>query len=107
MSYQLYAKLNKNYTPRKFRVGGKDHYQMFLGIKSDSDPNLEKVEKVRYTLHPTFKDRVRESQSRQRKFEIEIYAWGTFVVEYELIMTDGSSTTRKTDMAKVMERVEL
>lgn len=107
MSYTLYANLNKNYKPLKFRMGGKDHFQIYLGIQSSSDPDLNQVEQVTYTLHSTFKDRVRESRNRKRQFEIEIYAWGTFVVKFEIKLVNGTTLVKETNMADVLTYVSL
>ena len=72
-----------------FRVGGKPHYQLFIELASDTDPNLANVQSVEYTLHPTFKNRVRTSTDRGQNFRIEIKAWGTFVVKVTVTTTDG------------------
>jgi transcription initiation factor IIF auxiliary subunit len=88
--YQLKSILNRTKDPVRFRSEGKPHYQIFLEIMSDTDPDLNKVEKVIYTLHPTFKNPVRLRENREDHFRLELLAWGWFEVGVTLVMTDGS-----------------
>ncbi|MCK5443649.1 MAG: hypothetical protein KAJ23_17320 [Maribacter sp.] len=90
--YRLKSILNRNFKPVQFRANGKPHYQMFLEIESDVDKNLDKITKVEYVLHPTFKNRYRSVANRDQHFQLELKAWGTFVVRVKLFMIDGTQT---------------
>lgn len=89
LDYKLKTILNKNFKPVRFRSQGKQHYQIFLEIHSDADPELQKLEKVEYVLHPSFKQRIRSSSERKNHFRIEIKAWGWFIVNLRFFTTDG------------------
>lgn len=103
--YKLEAILNTNYEPITFRLEGKPHYQIFLRITSDSfDPELDKVTYVEYKLHKTFKNRTRIAKSKHNCFEVEIKAWGTFVVECTVGQKDGVPYVFSQDMRDVMEK---
>ena len=78
--YKLRTIINKNFKPVRFSRSGKPHYQIFLEIEPDLAPDLNNVENVEYILHPTFKNRHRNSSNPKDNFRIEIKAWGTFVV---------------------------
>ncbi len=88
--YILKTIINKNFKPIRFRIKGKPHYQIFMEIESETDPNLDNVKRVEYLLHPTFKRRERTNENRSSNFRIEIKAWGTFVVGVTLYKTDDT-----------------
>lgn len=103
--YQLRAVLNTESRPVKYRIGGKEHFQVFLSIKSEQfDPSLEKVAFVEYELHKTFKNRIRISKDRTNGFEIELRTYGTFVVKVTVNLVDGGSDTFSIDYKEVLER---
>jgi len=106
--YQLVAKRNLSFKPIKYRIDGKNHFQIFLSIKSANfDPKLEKVAFVQYELHKSFKDRIRVSKNPNNNFEIEIKTWGTFIVKVSIQLKNGDSISFSTDYSKVLESVEL
>lgn len=103
--YKLKAVLNTSYKPVKYRVDGRQHYQIFLHIYSEKDPDLKNVSFVEYKLHPTFKDRVRVAYSPINNFQVEIKAWGTFDVDVTVGLKDKHAPYRFTqDMKAVLER---
>ncbi len=89
-NYRLKTIINKNFKPVRFRSGGKPHYEIFLKIESETDPKLEELRRVEYVLHPSFKDRIRTSSERENNFQIQIKAWGTFVVTVKLIKANNA-----------------
>jgi|GEM_PF-5704197 len=106
--YKLSAVLNSAYKPIKFRIKGKNHYQVFLSIQSDNfDPDLDKVLYVEYELHPTFKERVRISKTKRTSFEIEIKAWGTFDVKVNVYLKTGDEITFTQNYGDVLQRKAL
>ena len=106
--YVLVAKRNLNFKPIKFRIKGKDHFQVFLSIKSDSfDPTLSKVSFVQYELHSSFKERFRVSKNPQTNFNIEIKTWGTFVVKFHVHLKDGIVLSFNQDYSQILENIGL
>jgi transcription initiation factor IIF auxiliary subunit len=89
-NYRLKTIINKNFKPIRFRSNGKPHYEIFLEIESETDPKLEELRRVEYVLHPSFKDRIRTSSERENNFQIQIKAWGTFVVTVKLIKANNA-----------------
>jgi transcription initiation factor IIF auxiliary subunit len=55
------------------------------------DRELDKVESVTYTLHPTFPNPVREVHSRSDKFRLEAAGWGAFTIYAKISRKDGST----------------
>ncbi|RZS93544.1 pYEATS domain-containing protein [Aquimarina brevivitae] len=103
--YNLKAILNTNYEPITFRLKGKPHYQIFLQIESSSfDPGLDQVTYVEYKLHKTFKNRTRIAKSKHNNFEIEIKAWGTFVVQCTVGQKDAEPFVFSQDIKDVLEK---
>lgn len=88
--YKLKTIFNKNFKPIRFRRSGKPHYQIFLEIEPDEVSDLKNVENVEYFLHPTFKNRIRNSSDRKNNFRVEIKAWGTFVVRIKIYESSNS-----------------
>jgi len=60
-------------------------------IGFDGSPEqLDAVESVEYTLHPTFPKPVRLVQERSTKFRLESSGWGSFLLRANLARKDGS-----------------
>jgi len=102
--YKLSVVLNTSYKPLRFRVEGKKHYQMILGIHSENDPDLKQVQFVNYLLHPSFKDRLKSSSDRGNKFQIEILAWGTFEVGVKVGLKNDEAYEFAQSMSDVMKK---
>lgn len=94
MSYRFDRKLIKNPDGkvefRRFRAGGRDHYHIATWLEG-SDEELDRVARVEYRLHPSFKRPVRSSSDRGNKFSITLWAWGMFNVDAVLHFQDGTS----------------
>lgn len=102
--YILRGFLNTDVQPKKFRIGGKEHFLIKIEVFSISDTKLEGVEKVEYLLHPTFKDRLKTSTNNSNNFQIEFWAWGTFLVEATLYLKDSNKIVVEFDMKRELKR---
>ena len=69
-----------------------EHYHLGVWVEA-SDQELDLVERVEYTLHPSFKRPVRSSANRSNKFSITFWTWGMFMIDVVLYLHDG--TTRQ------------
>lgn len=78
--------------PRKFRVGGKDHYKVKIELDPES-VDLAKVAEVEYKLHPSFKERVRKATDRDQNFAQELWTYGYFPIEVAIKFEDGAVET--------------
>jgi hypothetical protein len=57
--------------------------------------DLDAVDHVVYTLHPTFPDPVQRVKSRRTGFKIEGSGWGEFEVYLDIALKDGTVRRRK------------
>lgn len=55
-----------------------------------SPEQLDAIESVEYTLHPTFPKPVRIVQERSTKFRLESSGWGGFLIRANIMRKDGS-----------------
>jgi len=51
---------------------------------------MDEVEKVKYILHPTFKQPLRLAKDPNDNFSIKTNGWGTFDIKAVAYMKDGS-----------------
>ena len=65
---------------KQIHKGGRQHFRVRLYIEGS---DLEKVERVIYTLHPTFREPRREITAGPN-FELVIWTWGLFNVGVEI-----------------------
>ena len=85
--YELKAVRDSQFRPVKYRIGGKNHYQIIFSIKSNEfDKNLEKVLSVDYILHKSFKNRIRTSRDKENNFQVVIKTYGTFIVKVRVYL---------------------
>lgn len=62
------------------------------GIWVDEGPEvLHQIEHVEYTLHPTFKNRIRDVWDPDTQFELATNGWGTFRIDVLVFFKDGST----------------
>ena len=59
-------------------VDGEERWGIRVVVDADSEEILDKIEKVVYHLHPTFRDPDREIKNRKNNFELRTRAWGEF-----------------------------
>lgn len=76
---------------------GEDWWEWSVWLDG-SARELESVEKVVWRLHPTFRQRVRESRDRAAKFRLDTSGWGTFRIGVDVQMKDGSVKTMFHDL---------
>ncbi len=75
---------------KKFREQGRHHFRIRIFLEG---PDIENIEKVVYTLHPTFPKPSREITSGP-PFELVIWAWGMFNLHVEIYDRTGSIDER-------------
>jgi transcription initiation factor IIF auxiliary subunit len=75
---------------KKYNDDGREYFHVGVWIDG-SEEELSQVEKVDYVLHPTFKNRIRSSMSRNNGFSITFWAWGTFEIEVKIYKINGES----------------
>jgi transcription initiation factor IIF auxiliary subunit len=54
-----------------------------------SDADLDAIDYVEYTLHPTFPRPVRQIRDRSSKFRLETRGWGSFTIYATVVRKDG------------------
>ncbi len=75
---------------KKFSSSGKEHYHLGIWVEANSE-DLDRIEQVTYTLHPSFKRQERVSTNRKNKFSITIWTWGMFDISVAIELKDGST----------------
>lgn len=60
-----------------------------------SPKELAAIDRVVYTLHPTFPDPVRTVKNRRAGFKLESSGWGEFEIYLQIAQRDGSVRTRR------------
>jgi transcription initiation factor IIF auxiliary subunit len=69
-------------------------------IALDGPPEeLDRVQYVVYTLHPTFPSPVRRVTDRSTHFRLDAKGWGTFTVYVEVSFKDGPPQTLSHELA--------
>ena len=71
---------------------GKDHWRWSIWL-GGSDAELDDVDHVVYTLHPTFPDPVRTIADRASDFRLDTAGWGTFTIYARVVGNSISSTS--------------
>lgn len=72
-----------------FRYQGDDRWKWWVWIDGP-ETELDGVEKVVYTLHPTFPNPVRTVTDRRSKFRLEAVGWGVFRIHAQAHFRNGS-----------------
>jgi hypothetical protein len=65
---------------------GKDDYSITVWVDSGYQYLFEKITKVAYHLHPSYRQNIRESNSPNNNFELKFYAWGQFNLHAEVFI---------------------
>ena len=68
--------------------GNYQYYRLVIYLDADEPKILEKVTKVIYHLHPTFKDKDREKTNKEKSFELATIAWGEFNMTADIYFED-------------------
>jgi transcription initiation factor IIF auxiliary subunit len=88
--YQIKSEWDSTVETKQFTGGG--NYHFYVRIYIDANPEeLDNIQLVKYTLHPTFTDPVRISESRSTNFDIRIWTYGYFDLTALLIKKDGTT----------------
>jgi NTE family protein len=77
---------------QEYEYQGGDYWKWSVWIEA-SEEELDQIENVEYTLHPTFPDPVRVVADRSSKFKLETAGWGVFRL-YALVRLAGGSEAR-------------
>ncbi|HVF30647.1 MAG TPA: pYEATS domain-containing protein [Pyrinomonadaceae bacterium] len=89
--YRIASELIRTVVPKRFKEKGRLHFYVRIYLEASADA-LDRIELVKYTLHPTFVDRVRVSTARQGNFEIRIWTYGYFEITASIVIRDGFKT---------------
>ena len=74
---------------RQIHKGGRQHFRVRIYIEG---ADMDKVERVVYTLHPTFPEPRREVLNPP--FQLVIWTWGLFDVDVEIYDREGALDQR-------------
>ena len=80
-----------------FQYLDNDYWKWWIWLEGP-DAELDKVEKVTYTLHRTFPKPVRVISDRGTKFKLETAGWGVFRIFAQVQMKDGASRRMQHDL---------
>jgi transcription initiation factor IIF auxiliary subunit len=77
----------------KYEGDGKhDHWWSWSVWVEGSASELDRIEFVEYTLHPTFPRPVRRVYDRESNFKLSTGGWGIFTIHAKAVAKDGSVT---------------
>lgn len=97
MSLEFNSQIIKNPQGQiKYRIlheGGREHYHIGVWLEGP-DEELNRVQKVDYLLHPTFRKRERTSADHDNNFSITFWTWGMFPIQATITFKDGSTEQR-------------
>lgn len=71
---------------------GDNWWKWSLWIEGSS-PDLDEIESVTYTLHPTFPEPVRTVTDRASKFQLRCSGWGVFLIPVHVRLKDGGTVS--------------
>ena len=80
-----------------FEYKGSDWWGWSVWIDA-TDEELDEIEYVEYTLHPTFPKPVREISDRSTKFRLETSGWGNFTIYAKAFLKNGETVPMNTDL---------
>lgn len=84
----------------KYQGNGRDdHWWDWSVWLEGPDADLDQIEYVEYTLHPTFPKPVRRISDRQSKFKLSTGGWGVFTIHARAVRKDGSVVTLSHDLS--------
>ena len=76
---------------------GDDRWEWSVWLEGPSQ-ELDSVKVVRYVLHPTFHNPVRDIEDRSTKFRLDTSGWGTFTINARVTFKDGHQLQLKHDL---------
>jgi transcription initiation factor IIF auxiliary subunit len=68
-----------------------DYWNWWVWIEGP-DSELDQIDHVVYTLHPTFPNPVRTISDRASKFTLKTSGWGVFRLRAKVFYKDGNQT---------------
>lgn len=71
-----------------FEYQGDDYWKWWIWIDG-AKQELDDIDRVVYTLHPTFPNPVRIVTDRESKFRLETVGWGVFRIRAKAIKKNG------------------
>lgn len=77
-----------------FEYKGNDWWKWWVWIEG-SETDLDKIDHVTYTLHPTFPDPVRTVDDRKAKFRLDTAGWGVFWIHAKVVNKDKTEIRLK------------
>ena len=90
VKFSAFHEKNGKVLVKQLHKGGKQHFRVRLYLEG---PDLDKVDRVVYTLHPTFREPRREITTRP-DFKLVIWTWGLFNIEVEIYDNTGAVDER-------------
>ncbi len=78
--------------------GKRDHWWSWSVWVEGPASELDQIEFVEYTLHPTFPKPVRRVYDRQSNFKLSTGGWGVFTIHAKAVGKDGSVTPLSHDL---------
>ncbi|GLY75442.1 pYEATS domain-containing protein [Actinoallomurus iriomotensis] len=73
---------------------GYRYFRLRIALEGDSDSDLDRVTKVVYHLHPTFRDPDRVVTNRSTGFELTTAAWGMFNLTADVYVKGSTEPIR-------------
>ena len=80
-----------------YKYVGEDYWEWSVWIDGPKK-ELDRVESVTYTLHPTFPKPVRIVESREDRFRLSTAGWGVFTLYAKVEHKDGSTERLKHEL---------
>lgn len=69
---------------------GKKDYEISVWVFSRSQEIQDRIERVEYRLHSTYKRRIRDSKDKEKNFELVLLAWGQFNLKVQVYLSGES-----------------
>jgi transcription initiation factor IIF auxiliary subunit len=80
-----------------FHYVGNDYWKWWIWIDGPEHA-LNQIERVTYTLHPTFPNPVRTVSDRSTNFRLETAGWGVFRIHAKVFAKDGKQARLEHDL---------
>ncbi|MVT09998.1 pYEATS domain-containing protein [Chitinophaga tropicalis] len=77
-----------------YEYQGDDWWEWWIWIEADKE-DLDIVDHVIYTLHPTFYEPVQTVKDREEKFKLLTEGWGTFTIHAKIVLQDSTEIPLK------------
>ena len=91
-------KVNSNYKiSQDYKYEGDDWWTWWIWIEAD-EIQLDEIEFVIFTLHPTFYDPVRKITDRKSKFKLATDGWGTFTIHAKVVLKNKKEIPLKHEL---------